>query len=345
MPTATVTVAEPALWDPDVTYVLGVVTEGPSHGLPGWTLLFDRDGNVVWAHRSPVARNTMYSRPAVTGDAILVDHSSYFSSLDDGASSEIVALTLDGNVVQAWSAPGQHHPFTQLPDGSVVYTSYRQLDSQPRPDDDVIVQIHPDGQTEDLFSCVAWAKTVGEERWCGTNTITYDEQRRIYLLSIFTYETVIEIDAATLEARRWFGQAPGSYAFDPPSSRFDYQHGPVYTDTGTLLLSTHSDTVPGNEELAVREYRVDTEGERLEEVWSWGVGLGVTGRGMGEAHRLPGGNTLHNYGTYARLREVTPDGVLVWDIEWEPAEEGPGEGHHKVGRTTPLTTSLYDFAP
>ena len=55
---------------------------------------------------------------------------------------------------------------------------------------------------------------------------------------------------------------------------------------------------------------------------------------MGEAHRLPRGNTLHNYGTAARIREVTPEGEVVWDV-------GFSQGSW-LGRTTPIA-NLYDL--
>ena len=57
---------------------------------------------------------------------------------------------------------------------------------------------------------------------------------------------------------------------------------------------------------------------------------------MGEVHRLPGGNTLHNYGEESRLREVTPDGAIVWEVWWE--------GDEHIGRSTPFA-DLYDLAP
>ena len=33
---------------------------------------------------------------------------------------------------------------------------------------------------------------------------------------------------------------------------------------------------------------------------------------LGEAHRLDNGNTLVNYGDLPEIREVTPDGAVVW---------------------------------
>ena len=49
---------------------------------------------------------------------------------------------------------------------------------------------------------------------------------------------------------------------------------------------------------------------------------------MGEADYTPGGHILHNYGSRIRMREVTPSGQVVWDIEWSA---------NMLGRSTPLT--------
>ncbi len=81
---------------------------------------------------------------------------------------------------------------------------------------------------------------------------------------------------------------------------------------------------------------MDEKTETLTEVWNFGIGDGLWSRNMGEAHRLPNGNTQHNYGETARLREATPDGTVVWDIDWGSPRV--------IGRTTPIR-DLYDFAP
>jgi len=92
------------------------------------------------------------------------------------------------------------------------------------------------------------------------------------------------------------------------------------------------------EETVVREYELDEDGETLRQVWTFGEGEGVYGSQLGEAHRLPGGNVLHNYGSGARLREVAPDGTVVWDVTWENGKD------RWLGRSTPLE-DLYALGP
>ena len=81
--------------------------------------------------------------------------------------------------------------------------------------------------------------------------------------------------------------------------------------------------------------------EALVEVWSFGVGDGITAPYMGEPHRLLGGNTLQNYGSTPRARETSSGGEVVWDIEWTDIY---GQICTLIGRSV-LVEDLYDFTP
>lgn len=76
---------------------------------------------------------------------------------------------------------------------------------------------------------------------------------------------------------------------------------------GSYNLS--ADGAYGPSELAW-EY-VPKEGE---EFFSWFIS---------GAQRLPNGNTLVNHGADSRLREVTPDGDIVWEYQFDDGADGP----------------------
>lgn len=314
--------SDPSQWEPTMQYVLATVSWNR-----GWTVIVDRQARLVWATVSPQGFTSLYSRPSYDGEDILADHNSYWAIYDGGAASQILRMKIDGSVVETYDTPGLHHPFVELADGSLVWGA---ADGPT----ETVEKLTPDGEQESLWSCRDFHDEIGVIHYCQSNTLFWNEADDTFLISLYSDETIVEFEHGTGETVRYFGHLPGAWEFDPPDSAFHWQHGGHYTDTGTLLTSSH---VSGNsEECVVREYTLDEPGEILHEVWSYGVGLGVEAGEMGEVHRLPGGNTLHNYGSGGRLKEVLADGTVVWEVLWE--------GQLDLGRTTPLQ-GLYDLAP
>lgn len=292
-----------------------------------WVLILDREGRAVWAYRTPPGFGAIHPRVAKDGRSLYIDHDSYWTSFDGGAASQILNLAIDGTVLHTFDTPGLHHPFTDLPDGSVAWAA-----EEGSYDNELVKIVHRDDSVDTLFDCQAWFANAGIGGWCGSNTLNYRPETDRYLFSLFSIETIVEIDGTTGQATRWFGHAPGSWGFDPPGSAFWWQHGGYVTDAGTLLTSADS-TADGGETI-IREYTFDDAHETLDAVWTFGIGEGVYGQYAGEAIRLGNGATWHNYGQLARMREATPEGDVVWDIEWYT---------DYLGRSMPLA-DLYALA-
>ncbi|HHO51910.1 MAG TPA: hypothetical protein ENK18_13780 [Deltaproteobacteria bacterium] len=341
LPWPWVVTSDPSGWDPQVDYVLVSVSYDDAFYGGHMTSVLDRQGRVVWARPSRRGFATLHPRVAWGETSFLLDHSGFWGDgLGNGDRSVVEEVRIDGSVVTEHATPGLYHPYTDLPDGSIAYPRHwtQDLDGEPGPDGEKVIVLRPDGSELELFDCTGW---LGDR--CGANTLSYDPARDALLYSLFTVETVLELDATTGVPRRWFGHIDGSWPFSPLESAFWYQHGSVYTDTGTLLISTHRDE--DSTELVVREYEVDEASQSLVQIWSFGEGQGEVGRQMGEAHRLPDGNTLHNLGTHAVLREITPEGRVVWDVRWENTEYGDPAGGHSIGRSAPIAVDLYAFVP
>ena len=320
--------AIPEEWDPDVEYVFGGFGAAWGGG-DYWAFIIDRKGRLVWLHQAPQNRIVLHPRVSWDGKSLLVDHNSYWGAWDGGTQSEVVALKIDGSVAHTYDTPGLHHPFTDLPDGSLAW-------GVMSGEDETLEILRPDGTQERLWTCKDFLNEIGERDYCGSNTLTYVEEHDSFLFSFYSLDSVIEISQATGEELRWFGHIEGSYDFSPIDSGFYWQHGAHYTESGTFMVST-KDQAGGNETV-VREYEVEDGYQELVEVWSFGDGEGIYGDNLGEAWKLPGGNVLHNYGQAGRLREVTPDGTVVWDVVWAAGAV------QWLGRTTGIS-DLYAFLP
>lgn len=329
VPVAEVLVSNEAGWDAESRYVLTAMNGTGGGASLAWTFIIDRLGRVVWAQQTPNQRTTLHARRSYDGTQILIDHNSFWAIFDGGEASQVARVGIDGVIVETYDTPNLHHPFTELADGSLVWGASTGFYA-----DEVIRKRTPEGTVTDLWSCEALLNSLGVDEYCGSNTLFWSESTDTFLFSLYSVDTIIEVDHATGDTLRTFGHLPESWAFDPDESAFWWQHGVHYTEEGTLLVST-KDRFNGTETV-VREYALDEDSQTLTEVWSFGEGEGVYGSEMGEAHRLSGGNILHNYGSTPRIREATAEGDVVWDVSWE-------QGTY-IGRSE-VIADLYDLWP
>jgi hypothetical protein len=274
------------------------MTQGES-----WSLILDRAGRIVWALRSPDDRLTLQPRISRDGSALLIDHNSFYGSLDGGAGSQVQRLAIDGDELAIYDTPGLHHGFTETADGRIAWgatdgSSYDSLEI-----------LDADGTQRRLWSCEGFFAGLGVAQACQNNGLAWTEDGDRFLLSLWDSDSLVEIDAEG-EPLRWFGQLPGAWSFAEAGTAFRFQHGAHMTTAGTLLLSTHRSAM--DEELLVREYSLDEDAERLVQAWSHGSGLDAALGGSVE--RLPGGNTLHGTGSAGHILEIAPDGTTVWEL-------------------------------
>ena len=328
VPLPSVTIADEINWDQDTPWVLTSMSENGSYGLGGiwWAFIVDRQGRVVWARETPRYHMSMHTQLNYDKDALLIDYNTYWATYD-ASGGQIYELKIDGTEVAIYDTPGLHHPFYQLADGTMLWGAYIN-------NNELLEELSPDGSTRTIWDCRDYLESIGDNDSCGSNTVYWNEPEDTVLFSMFTLDSVVEIDRTSGEVLRTFGHTSDAWSFDPIDSAFWYQHGSYYTPEGTLLLSTHDQR--NERSTVVREYELDEETETLVEIWNFGLDDPLLGQQMGEAHRLASGNILHNYGTTPRLREATHDGEIVWDIEWERT--------NYIGRSTMLT-DLYALAP
>lgn len=311
IPTPTLRIYEEDQVEPTGTWLLGSINQDSGGWTGGtyWKWILDRKGRVVWAHKTPQNHWSIFLRISMDGTHILWDEQTYWSDYD-ASMSTVHRWYLDGTEISETSTPGLHHAFTELPDGTLVWGAvdgyYENLVKRAPGSDEV----------EQIWSCYDFHRAIGAGSSCQSNTLYHHQPTDSFLYSFYTTSTVVEIDHATGDSLWWAGAVPGGYDFVPSNIQFSWQHGVYWTDEGTLLLSTEDTYYGTASETYVREYEVDHDAQELHQVWTFGEGGGVYASTAGEAHRLPGGNTLHNYGSGSQIKEVTADGDVVWHLDW-----------------------------
>ncbi|MEQ1571183.1 MAG: hypothetical protein ABMA64_36480, partial [Myxococcota bacterium] len=302
LPRARVTVSEPTAQSPE-EYLLTSICSEPGGWQSGkyWTLLLDRQARVVWAIPGVEDALVVFAQVAASGDHVLWDESRYWSDFGTGAGSKVHATYLDREI-EVIDTPGLHHPFVQLPDGTLVWGS------QAHGGDEALVEKAP-GQADEtvLWTCLDDWPGVGG---CESNGLFYRPETDTYLYSFYTNSTILEIERSTSQISWWAGEFPGGYTFTDPADQFNWQHGISWTPTGTLLMSANND---GDTQLM--EYAVDHAAGALDLVWSSKSGVFVGSNG--QAWRLANGNTLHLVGDTGVIREVGPSGADVWRVDYD----------------------------
>lgn len=302
--------------DPTANYLLGSLNDETCGWCDGnhWTFILDRQGRPVWARLTENQAWTLFPSVSIDGTSLLIDEFTYWSDWSEGEDSTVYRLRIDLSEVESYATPGGHHAFAETQDGTILWGAASWSGEELR-------EVDRGGDERLVWDCTG----------CQSNCIFWNSDTDSILYSFYTNDTVYEIDRDSGDTLRQFGQARDSWDFNPSESMFSWQHGVSYTDSGTLLVSTAAGS-----ETEVREYELDDTHETLDLVWSFGEGQGVYADTNGDARRLPGGNTLHSYGSAGRIREVTSDNDLVLDLDF-------GEGY-LIGRTEYIE-DLYRLAP
>lgn len=302
---------EPALAHPDRYLLISVDVGNDWFGGPFYTLILDREGQVVWYRKTPNSRCTMFPRIARDGNHLLYDATTLYV-FNDSAEPELFRTTLDLREQSSLVIPDWHYTYEELADGDVLVDTSSDGGAYRFS----LTRVAPDGAQEPLWDCYPWmAAYAPSQYWaCAANAIVWSPSRGTALWSMFETSTVVEVDLETGDLRSQWGQLPDGWSFDPPDTNFDLQHYPNWTSAGTLMVSTHVIGVPFAQR--AREFRLHEDERRLEQIWSYGEDTERYARYAGETSRLDNDNRIVNFGTDGVLQEVTPDGEIVWELEW-----------------------------
>jgi hypothetical protein len=294
-----------------------------------WLYIMDRQGRIVWYYADPASNaTTSFQRIARDGEYIVLEKRPF----GGGGQRGVLEMTLDGSYRREIAVPGLADAIDVTESGSLLYN----VDGQNAQ----LRERSPDGQIRGIWSC---RQAFGANFQCYSNTINYNPLGDTVLMSFPYHNTVVEIDRESGALVGQYGDAPGSWTFSPPTWQFEFQHFANITPEGTLLVSSHmpgfADTEsPVANQHAFMEFEIDRQNQRLVEKWIYNEGP-EWAMYKGMAIRLPGGNTLANYGTGGVIREITPDKQTAFMVKFD-AEAGNDFFNKMVGHNV-LIDDLY----
>lgn len=292
---------------------------------PCYVVIIDQQARVVWYRAVDDSRLTMFPRVSRYGGYLIWDATTYYV-YDDSVTAGVIRATLDLGQEEETTVPHMGLTYDELPDGSLLFDYAEDYYRYH-----LAIQA-PDGEQTLIWDCYDWMSDYDGSGWaCAPNTVLWDEESDQVIWSMFQTSTVASIELSSGELQWYFGRTPGGLVVDPADALLMLQHYPNWTPDGTLLLSTHVPGGPGQQ--TVREYEVDATARTATQVWSYTPEAGHYADYAGEATRLESGNTLVNFGTDGVVQEVTPEGEVAWEIDWQD---------RLLGHLTPIE-NLYDL--
>jgi hypothetical protein len=298
----------------------------------GWALEIRGDGTVAWALTPPHGQRYGRASRARDGAILLME------GLPEGADyvGRIVRWRPERGEIDAIDAPTSHHDVVELEDGRIAWLAHRFTEAAldpvgvvPVTGDTVVVAAAGGSQvlvdTLDDYPVAPW--------WiCAHNEYGRRIEGRHDL--IHSNSLVPDPDGGWLVMARYLDAV---LRFDEAGT-FDWQLGGRDSDfelgLGAAFAHAHFTQAfrvgPSGDRLLifdngrehgavtasrVVELAVDRAARQAEVVWEYRHPQSVHVGFLGDARRLPGGNTLIAWGALGTLTEVTPDGEEVWAVD------------------------------
>ncbi len=340
--TTEVDVYEPGLVQPGWTLTNMLVG---TMNAPATAVIFDMEGQVVWyhVHGEELARADVEAT-LVDGDRVLIAGSM-------AGETAPVEVDLAGNVV--WEGPtfppddeptppgAYHHSFKRLDNGNYVGLRYAQDGNLFY---DHVVELAPDNT--DVWTWDARDLPVGDPAFYpwGNAGLLFDD---VAYYNSRGHNTLYKVDRATGDLL-WALGVEGDFAFDGDDERrwFHEAHAPEIQDDGTILMYDNGSSAT-NQTRVVR-YAIDEQAMTTSIVWEYpgdDIDDPWYSFHMGDADRLPNGNTLVHVphllegGSENRIFELTEDRQKVWQM-WMLGEDGAKAGGFASDRIPVLVGQL-----
>jgi hypothetical protein len=274
-------------------------------------LVLDADGDLVWWYRSPIGG---VARAVLSHDA---SHLWLVSGSNAGA--PVRRVSLDGLTLEEYPETVASHDITAVAPGLMAYLDYED------PDCDGVTEIDTHGTTRRVFDLDNHLERDGALS-CHGNALRYHEASDSYVVSSLREDVfvvprdggpVLRLAEIVPEGNlAWGGTQHGVHLLGQSLLVFANDEGADQTGFQSGGPST------------VVEYLLSTG----EEIWRHPTSLYTAN--LGDAQRLPGGNTLVTISNAATIEQVTPRGEVAMQVRgttgfgystWRRSLYGPPE--------------------
>jgi hypothetical protein len=275
--------------------------------------ILDQDGEIVWAYDTGITGGIARARISEDGKDMWV-----ISASNNGASLRRVGI--DGLGGETYAADVGSHDITPVTGATMAFIEYGESDCNS------IFEIDPSGEVKEIWdSEVLSVGGTGSGTRCHGNALRYSVTEGLYTFSDVSTDIVQVTRDGELTWKLTETVAGGNTTWGGA------QHG-HHLLKDSILVFANSGAASKAGPSAVIEYAL-ADGAEL---WRYEGANGELSANLGDAQRLPGGNTLVTFSNDSIVHEVTPEKEVV--VEWK------GSANSRIGYTEWRPT-LYGPSP
>ncbi len=311
--------------------------------------ILDQDGYYVWWYTpSGETDDWVRARMSNNGKYMYIANGNV-PGPDNGA---LVRVKMDGTDEKTYDVPRRHHDVLILPDETVVYMEY---ESDGKGTCDRVMEMDPEtGKAVEVFKVRDFFSQLARDgEWCHSNAINYVPSEDAYYMSVLNQDMIVKWTRSSKELEWTFGGPASDFA----DASWNAQHQFHVLPTGILLFNNQISVFPdppdggaltaapsgggffGGTPAHVLEWTMDEEASTASLIWDYSGSL--SSYSMGDAKRMPDGNTLITFSTLGVILEIDPEMEPVREINWSSCSVGYANRVRSLYGIQPE----YDFYP
>jgi hypothetical protein len=271
-------------------------------GMPGmpstegsWTFIIDKDGDHVWWHQPSGINDCSRARMSYDGQYMWMGNVNVM-----GGQGALVRVGMDGNGEQSYSLPDRHHDFVVMPDDRLVLIDHKASNGQGG---DIISMWDPNtNQSQQIFD-VAQANPNGQQQTNShANAINWWPDRNLFTVSALYWDSITAFsDSGNVE---WIlGGSNSTFT----GASWSHQHNHALTANSVLLFNNGTGG-------SSRALEFELNGTTATQIFEYATSNNASSQTLGDAKRLPNGNSLITFSNAGVINEVDPSGQLVQEI-------------------------------
>lgn len=277
-------------------------------------LIFDKDGEVVWAYAISTSGSDglTCARMSFDGNHMWINSANVGGAMMGGGSGKAIVhrVAMDGTDDQDLSSKftGLNHQLTVLPDETVAYYAYGSNGCED------IKEYSPSGTTKTIVNA---GTAQGGSSACHVNNIQYSPDDAL-VFSDLDSQVVVKVsrkDGSTvwtlnagkspLSGVTWKGSQHGIHVLDANQIL-------LFNNNSTSLMGMGSAGGTGDGS-KILQIKIDPAAKSASSVWSYKGPANLQNDIMGDLQRLSNGNTIIGYSTKGAVQEVDKDGKVLTD--------------------------------